>query len=79
MSQVHHWLSTDAFWALGRSGETVQRAAEGALSLGVHNGSGELCGYARVVADEATFAWLCDVYIDRRFEAAVLVASSLKR
>ena len=67
LSQVHHWLSTDAFWALGRSEETVQRAADGSLNFGVYNGAGELCGYARVVTDHATFAWLCDVYIDRKF------------
>ncbi|TFB69833.1 GNAT family N-acetyltransferase [Cryobacterium sp. Hz9] len=65
LRQVHHWLSTDAFWALGRSVETVQRAAGGSLNFGVYDSAGGLCGYARVVTDHATFAWLCDVYIDR--------------
>lgn len=64
---VHHWLSSDAFWALGRSLKTVQRAAEASLNFGVFNGTGVLCGYARVVTDYATFAWLCDVYVDRTF------------
>lgn len=62
---VHRWLSTDAFWALGRPLDTVQRAAEGSLNFGLYNESGDLCGYARVVTDRVTFAWLCDVYIDR--------------
>ena len=65
LRKVHHWLSTDAFWALGRSVETVQRAAGGSLNFGVYDSAGGLCGYARVVTDHATFAWLCDVYIDR--------------
>lgn len=65
LSKVHHWLSTDAFWALGRTEDVVRRAAEGSLNFGVYTSTGDLCGYARVVTDEATFAWLCDVYIDR--------------
>ena len=65
--KVHHWLSTDAFWALGRSLETVQQAADGSLNFGVYDRTGDLCGYARVVTDRATFAWLCDVCIDRQF------------
>ncbi|WP_130178439.1 GNAT family N-acetyltransferase [Cryobacterium sp. SO1] len=64
---VHRWLSTDAFWALGRSLETVERSAEGSLNFGLFSGTGVLCGYARVVTDHATFAWLCDVYVDREF------------
>lgn len=64
LDTVHRWLSTDSYWAIGRSRETVQRAAEGSLNFGVH-ADGALCGYARVVTDRATFAWLCDVYVDR--------------
>lgn len=59
---VHRWLSTDAYWALGRSRETVEAAARGSLSFGALS-DGELVGYARVVTDRATFAWLCDVYV----------------
>ncbi|WP_208007590.1 GNAT family N-acetyltransferase [Labedella endophytica] len=65
LAKVHHWLSTDAFWALGRSQETVERAAKASLNFGVYDAAGGLCAYARVVTDRATFAWLCDVYVDR--------------
>lgn len=61
---VHHWLSTDAYWALGRSRETVERAARASLNFGVYAPDGGQVGYARVVSDLTTFAWLCDVYID---------------
>src|SRR5262245_61293333 len=64
LDRVHSWLSTDAYWALGRSLETVRRAAEGSLSFGVYAPTGELVGFARVVTDLATFAWLCDVYLE---------------
>ncbi|MFF5573486.1 GNAT family N-acetyltransferase [Streptomyces luteogriseus] len=63
--RVHHWLSTDAYWALGRTREKQDRAIEGSLNFGVHQTvSGEQVAYARVITDRATFAWLCDVYVD---------------
>ncbi|GAA2603791.1 GNAT family N-acetyltransferase [Streptomyces tubercidicus] len=60
---VHHWLSTDAFWALGRSRETVQQSIRGSLNFGLYDDRGAQVAYARVVTDLATFAWLCDVYV----------------
>jgi GNAT superfamily N-acetyltransferase len=63
--RVHHWLSTDAYWALGRPRDTQDRAIEGSLNFGVYETvSGEQVAYARVITDRATFAWLCDVYVD---------------
>ncbi|GAQ64461.1 GNAT family N-acetyltransferase [Streptomyces scabiei] len=65
VARVHHWLSTDAYWALGRPREKLERAIGGSLNFGVYaEGSGEQVAYARVVTDRATFAWLCDVYVD---------------
>ncbi|MFJ2831082.1 GNAT family N-acetyltransferase [Streptomyces sp. NPDC087263] len=65
VDRVHRWLSTDAYWALGRSREKQERAIAGSLNFGVYDAtSGEQVAYARVVTDEATFAWLCDVYVD---------------
>ncbi|MFI1563533.1 GNAT family N-acetyltransferase [Streptomyces sp. NPDC020490] len=65
VDRVHHWLSTDAYWALGRPREKLDRAIEGSLNFGVYDRvSGEQVAYARVVTDRATFAWLCDVYVD---------------
>ncbi|MFF3763601.1 GNAT family N-acetyltransferase [Streptomyces sp. NPDC001922] len=60
---VHHWLSTDAFWALGRSRETVERSVQASLNFGVYDSAGAQAAYARVVTDRATLAWLCDVYV----------------
>jgi GNAT superfamily N-acetyltransferase len=61
---VHRWLSLDAYWALGRPRETQDQAIAGSLNFGVYDRtSGVQVGYARVVTDGATFAWLCDVYV----------------
>ncbi|MFV2118909.1 GNAT family N-acetyltransferase [Streptomyces sp. Act-28] len=63
-ARIHRWLSTDAYWALGRSREKQDRAIDGSLNFGAYEeGSGSLVAYARVVTDLATFAWLCDVYV----------------
>lgn len=63
LERVHHWLSTDAFWALGRPLDVVVRAARGSIGFGVYAPDGEQVGYARLVTDGATFGWLCDVYL----------------
>jgi GNAT superfamily N-acetyltransferase len=62
---VHRWLSEQAYWALGRPREVQERAVEGSWNFGVYRvGSGEQVAYARVVTDRATFAWVCDVFVD---------------
>ena len=65
---VYTWLSTDAYWALGRPRGTVDKSFAGSLVFGLYrpeaDGGGQV-GFARAVTDGATFAWLCDVYVDR--------------
>lgn len=62
---VHHWLSGDAYWAIGRSREKQDSAINGSINYGVYrSGSGEQVAYTRVVTDQAMFAWICDVYVD---------------
>jgi GNAT superfamily N-acetyltransferase len=62
---IYRWLSQDAYWALGRPREKQARAVAGSLNFGVYRStSGVQVAYARVITDYATFAWLCDVYVD---------------
>jgi GNAT superfamily N-acetyltransferase len=66
VARIHHWLSTDAYWALGRTREQQDRAIAGSLNFGAYDlTSGEQVAYARVITDRASFAWVCDVYVDR--------------
>jgi GNAT superfamily N-acetyltransferase len=63
---IHRWLSTDAYWAIGRPRETVVRSLEGSIGYGAFRISdGGQVAFARAVTDRATFAWICDVYVDR--------------
>lgn len=59
---VHRWLSP--FWAVPRTLETVTKAAHGSINFAAFTHDGEQVAYARVVTDHATFAWLCDFYVD---------------
>ena len=61
-SLIHNFLSSSAYWARGRSLEVVKRAIGNSLNFGVYK-DGEQIGFARVVTDCATFAWLADVFI----------------
>jgi len=46
--------------------ETVQRTIDNSLAFGLYRGS-EQIGFARVVTDYATFAWLADVFVLKEF------------
>lgn len=65
LERVHRWLSTDAYWALGRSRDFVERAAAASVNFGMYGPDGAQVGYARVVTDGVAFGWLCDVYVAR--------------
>jgi GNAT superfamily N-acetyltransferase len=57
-----HGFLTRVYWSEGISRELVERAARGALCFGVYHATGQV-GFARVITDSATFAYLSDVYI----------------
>jgi GNAT superfamily N-acetyltransferase len=59
---VHRYLSEDAYWSAGVSREVVERSIEHSLNFGLYRDE-EQVGFARVVTDYATFAWLADVFV----------------
>ena len=61
---IHQYLSGTAYWALGRPRSTVERSIEHSyLVMGAYDGNGDQVGFARMVTDLATWAWLCDVFV----------------
>jgi GNAT superfamily N-acetyltransferase len=60
---IHRFLSEEAYWAKGRTYDTVCQAVAHSLCFGVYAPAGAQAGLARIVSDYATFAWLCDVFI----------------
>lgn len=59
---IHEFLSTESYWAVGRNVETVERSIKNSLPFGVYKGGGQV-GFARVLTDYATFAWIADVFV----------------
>jgi GNAT superfamily N-acetyltransferase len=57
-----HAFLTRSYWAEGISLELVERCIAGSLCFAVLDGDRQV-GFARVVTDRATFAYLCDVYV----------------
>jgi GNAT superfamily N-acetyltransferase len=59
---IHNFLSHTSYWAQGRSLDLVRRSLDNSLNFGLYHGRSQI-GFARVVTDYATFAWLADVFI----------------
>jgi GNAT superfamily N-acetyltransferase len=59
---IHEYLSREAYWAKGRSMEVVKRSIANSFSFGIYK-EGKQVGFARVVTDYATFAWIADVFV----------------
>lgn len=56
-------LAERSYWALGRSREMVERSVANSLCYSALDAERQV-GFARVVTDQATFAWVCDVFVD---------------
>jgi GNAT superfamily N-acetyltransferase len=64
VDRIHRFLANDAYWSPGVAREVVERSIAGSLPFGVYTAGGEQVGFARVVTDYATFAWIADVYVE---------------
>jgi GNAT superfamily N-acetyltransferase len=62
--RVHSWISGESYWAKGRPRDAMIKAIENSLVIGLYSASGTQAGFARLVTDYATFAWLCDAFVD---------------
>jgi N-acetylglutamate synthase-like GNAT family acetyltransferase len=60
---LHAALSERSYWALGRSRELVERSVANSICFCAID-AGRQVGFARVITDQATFAWVCDVFVD---------------
>ena len=60
---VIHGFLTNCYWSKGIPREVVARSIEHSLCFGVYDGSGAQVGFARVISDFATVAYLGDVFM----------------
>ena len=59
---IHQFLSEEAYWSKNIPLDIVQRSIDGSLCFGVYLDTQQV-GFARVVTDYATFAYLADVFV----------------
>lgn len=63
---IHRYLSEESYWAKNIPLEIVQKSIAHSLCFGIYKNQQQV-GFARWVTDRATFAYLCDVYVEEQF------------
>lgn len=58
---VHRYL-TSSYWAAGMPRALLERGIENSLTFGIYHGDRQV-GFARVITDLATYAYLSDVFV----------------
>jgi predicted N-acetyltransferase YhbS len=77
--EVHRFLSTEAYWAIGRPLETVERLVRDSTRvIGVYAPDGRQAGFCRVVTDGLAIAYLADVYVESEFRGRGLGAALMR-
>ena len=63
---IQRFLSEQSYWAPGIPRDVVERSLKNSLCFGLFHESQQI-GFARLVTDRATFAWLGDVFVIEAF------------
>jgi GNAT superfamily N-acetyltransferase len=64
LDRVHNWLQRKSYWAGEMPRDVFDRAVRGSLCFAALEG-GATVGFARVISDRATFAYVSDVFVDQ--------------
>jgi GNAT superfamily N-acetyltransferase len=59
---IHHYLYNESYWAKNIPLQVIEKSIEGSYCFGVYHDNVQV-GFARVITDKATFAYLADVFI----------------
>jgi GNAT superfamily N-acetyltransferase len=60
---IYRYLSQESYWSTGIPRNVMERSLENSMCFGVYHATLGQSGFARVITDKATFAYLCDVFI----------------
>lgn len=58
-----HTVLKETYWSPGIPRDVVACACANSMCAVARDENGKLIGFARLVTDKATFAWLCDVIV----------------
>ncbi|MEZ5308956.1 MAG: GNAT family N-acetyltransferase [Pyrinomonadaceae bacterium] len=67
LSVIQNFLNNDSYWAKNRTGEQTEIAIKNSLCFGVYSADKQI-GFARVVSDRSTFAYVGDVFVLPEFQ-----------
>jgi GNAT superfamily N-acetyltransferase len=59
---IYQYLSKESYWSKGIPFEKMNSSIDNSLCFGIYK-EGQQVGFARVITDKATFAYLCDVFV----------------
>ena len=68
VKMIHQFLSEESYWARNRTLEQTKTAIENSICFGVYQDDRQV-GFARVVSDKATFAYIGDVFVLDEFRS----------
>lgn len=67
VATIYDWLSTQAYWATGRSRDMVETSIANSHLYGVITPAGDTVACARMITDQVTFGWVGDVFVDAAY------------
>jgi N-acetylglutamate synthase-like GNAT family acetyltransferase len=59
---IYDYLDKQSYWAKGIPADTLRKAIDNSLCFGIYEHDKQV-GFARIITDKATFAYLCDVFV----------------
>ncbi len=62
LSVVCEFLTHRSYWAKGRSKQVILKSIKNSLCFGLYHNN-DTVGFARVITDYSTFAWILDLFI----------------
>lgn len=62
LNVIHNYLANESYWAKNIQLDIVQKSINGSVCFGIYNNNVQI-GFARIVTDNATFAYLADVFV----------------
>lgn len=64
---VHQFLDKESYWARGIPYDTVVTAIEHSICLAIYLPDGTMAGFGRMITDQATFAYLADIFVQQPY------------
>ncbi|WP_298507864.1 GNAT family N-acetyltransferase [uncultured Kordia sp.] len=67
VQMIHQYLSQESYWAQHIPLKMVQQSIDNSLNFGIFHETTQI-GFARVITDKTTMAYLCDVFIIESYQ-----------